>query len=808
MSPIEDDLLIVNRILHHRLQRDDIQEILSQLSDRDQVAFAEKVGRVLNRTSALLEVSRKVTEDLSLDKMLPKMVEVISDFIEAERATVFLHDQAHKELFSRVAQGELNFEIRLSDESGLVGDCFHRGESFIVNDPYSDPRFNAETDLKSGFRTRSVLCSPIIHKGGVIGVLQVLNRRSGQFDQADVMTLEAIAQHASLGFENARLYDQVNRARSKEQRLFDVTTALSQELQLKPLLIKVMEAVTSFLDADRSTLFLYDEKSGELWSQVAQGTSEIRFQSHLGIAGSVFMTGEVVNISDAYQDDRFNPSFDQKTGYLTRSILCIPIMNKASARLGVIQVINKNEGTFTSADERSLRAFAAQASIAIENAQLFEQVMAVKRYNEAVLESMSNGVLTLDPRGRVVTANRSMTALLGGEAVVSAIKSQDVKYSFMELCQAHIPWLAQLITEVQERGVNRDDEEHINSFDRSLDLDSLISSLPLEDIPKVEKRSVNITAMPLVSSSSSESGTLLLFEDMSNEKRMRSTMSRYLPSEVADQLLRDGGEALGGSLQEATVLFSDIRSFTTISEKIGAQETVQMLNDYFGVMVDVISDHHGILDKFIGDAIMAVFGAPLPSEHDADNAVTAAVEMLRALDRLNDQRAVVNKPKIRIGIGLNTGEVLSGNIGSSKRMDYTVIGDAVNLAARLESATKGYRAQLLISEFTASKIKRSHELREVDLLRVKGKQQPVRVYEVVTHTLERVPQMSDLFAHYEEGLLRYRRGDWSGARDRFLKASNGPFIDPLSQRYVERCEYFIAQPPSIDWDGVWVMQSK
>ena len=802
ISPLENDLQIINRILHHRLQRDDIQEILSHLSDQDQAVFSDKVGHILNRTSALLEVSRKITEDLSLDKMLPKMVEVVSDFIEAERATVFLHDHQSNELFSQVAQGDLNFEIRLKDTKGLAGDCFTKGHSLIVNEPYQDDRFDPEVDLRSGFTTHSILCSPIKHNDKVIGVLQVLNSRSGGFDLNDQMTLEAISQHASIGFENARLYDQVNRARAKEQRLFDVTTAISKELQLKPLLIKVMEVVTSFLGADRSTLFLYDPKTEDLWSQVAQGTNEIRFPAHLGIAGSSFTDGLVINIPEAYQDQRFNPSFDQKTGYKTRTILCMPVYAKTDDIIGVIQVINKLEGIFTSEDERSLKAFAAQASIAIENAQLFEQVMEVKRYNEAVLESMSNGVMTLDAHGYLVTTNRAVITLLGGQEFTDILKTHDGDGSFLSHCQTHLPWLAQLIERVKEG------EEPASVLDHVLDLSSLSHALVPNNKQVSEVRSVNVTAVPLVGSDGGAPGTLLLLEDLSEEKRLRSTMSRYLPSEVTDQLLRDGGEALGGSLQEATILFSDIRSFTTISEKLGPQETVKMLNDYFGVMVDVISDHHGILDKFIGDAMMAVFGAPIPSDQDAENSVRAAIDMLRALDRLNQQRAQVGDPSIKIGIGLNTGEVLSGNIGSNKRMDYTVIGDAVNLAARLESATKSFGAQLLISEFTANGIQRSHPLREVDLLRVKGKLKPVRVYEVITNKLERSPSLSENFAHYEEGLWRYKKGDWSGALERFLTAVSLNEGDRLSEEYVRRCRQFIHTPPAHDWDGVWVMKTK
>lgn len=815
MHDLHVDLEIVNQILHHRLQRKDIRTIFNKLNAQDQDLFAEKVGLILRHTSALLEVSRRVSEDLELDVMLPKMVDLISDFIEAERATIFLHDTERQELFSHIAQGDLNFEIRLAEDQGLAGACFQSGEPLITLNPYEDSRFNPETDRRSGFYTREVICAPIRHREQVIGVIQALNRRNGRFDTADLMTLEAIAQHASVGFENARLYDQVLRARAQEQRLFDVTTVISQELQLKPLLIKVMEAVTSFLSADRSTLFLYDETRGELWSQVAQGSAEIRFPAHLGIAGSVFSNGETINILDAYQDDRFNPAFDRKSGYRTQTILCMPIYAKSGDPIGVIQVINKSDGVFTQQDERSLRAFSAQASIALENAKLFEQVIEVKRYNEAVLESMSSGVLTLDSSGHLITCNRAARELLGGAEIVQALmalkplksidQAQDSSAkprSFLSLCHQHLSWLGELVVRVNET------REQTNSIDHPLTLTPLARDLTQNPELEIEERSVNVTAVPLISNSDAEQGSLLLLEDMSHEKRLLGTMSRYLPPEVAEQLLREGGESLGGSLQEATVLFSDIRSFTTISEELGPQETVQMLNDYFGVMVDIISGHQGVLDKFIGDAIMAVFGAPYPSPDDPENAVCAAVEMLRALDQLNLSRARDQKPELEIGVGLNTGEVLSGNIGSQKRMDYTVIGDGVNLAARLESATKRFGAQILISEFTASGLKSRHPLREVDLLRVKGKLEPVRVYEVMTHKLERAPDLAQTLTDYEEGLSRYRRADWAGALPFFEKATRAPVPDVLSELYRERCQHFMSSPPPIGWDGVWVMKSK
>ena len=182
--------------------------------------------------------------------------------------------------------------------------------------------------------------------------------------------------------------------------------------------------------------------------------------------------------------------------------------------------------------------------------------------------------------------------------------------------------------------------------------------------------------------------------------RVKSTMARYMDPAIADRLLKQGQEVLGGTSQEATILFSDIVSFTTLTEELGAQGTVALLNEYFTLMVECITREGGMLDKFIGDAIMAVFGIPLAHDDDEDRAVRAAVSMIAELHRYNEERVGHGKRPVDMRIGLNTDTVVSGNIGSPKRMDFTVIGDGVNLAARLESAGKTYATRILISEYT------------------------------------------------------------------------------------------------------------
>jgi adenylate cyclase len=320
--------------------------------------------------------------------------------------------------------------------------------------------------------------------------------------------------------------------------------------------------------------------------------------------------------------------------------------------------------------------------------------------------------------------------------------------------------------------------------------------------------SVNVSALPLLSGDQKKLGTMLMIEDISSEKRMKSTMSRYMDPKLADQLMAGGEDILGGKVVDVTVLFSDIRSFTTLTESLGAQGTVSFLNDYFTLMVDCLQAEGGMLDKFIGDAIMAVFGIPLAHEDDEDRALRCAIAMIQSLAVFNAQRASVGQKPIDIGIGMNTAQVVSGNIGSPKRMDYTIIGDGVNLAARLESACKQYSAHILISEFTRARLKGTYRMRDVDDVVVKGKTEPVRIFEVLDyHTDESFPNLMEATGHFKEGRTAYRAGDFAKAVKGFAEALRMNPSDRLSGTYIERCEALMAAPPE-DWRGVWTMTSK
>lgn len=756
---------------------------------RTAIRGRDTIDKKLHRVEMLLAISREVAGIENLDDVLEKLVEVTARETDSERATLFLNDDQTGELYSRVAQGEIRREIRLLNTSGIAGHVFTTGEGLIIDDAYSDPRFNRAIDKQTGFETKSIMCSPVrTVKGEVIGVAQALNKRGdARFTEADLSLIEAITTQAAVALQSNQFVERMMKSRETELEFLDVVADVTSEIDLTVLLRKVMGEATRMLKADRSTLFLNDEKSNELWSQVGEGLDaiQIRLPNHLGIAGAVFTSGKTINIPYAYADLRFNPSFDKKTGYFTRSILCVPVVNKTGKVIGVTQVLNKRGGPFNDEDESRLKAFTGQVSIALQNAKLFDDVQNMKNYNESMLESMSNAVITTNEDGLIVTCNKA------GYRIMKVTASDIIAKPFAEFFAGANAWVADKVREIEE------DNTTFEMPDAEMHFDD-------------QKISVNVTIQPLMSTEGKKLGSMLMLEDISAEKRMKSTMSRYMDPGIAARLMGSGREEdiLGGKSAIATIMFTDIRGFTPITESLGAQGTVGFLNDYFTLMVEEIAKVDGMLDKFIGDAIMAAFGLPIPHDDDEDRAVRAAVAMVNSLWRWNVERKSKGLLPADMGIGLNTDDVVSGNIGSPKRMNYTLIGDGVNLAARLESACKQYGARILISENTFKKLKGTYRIRDIDDVVVIGKSQPIGVYEVLDyHTDETFPNLMEVVNHFKEGRKHYRTGNWDKAIRSFEECLKAHSHDKLSKLYIERCELLKADTPS-NWDGVWRLTSK
>ncbi len=317
-----------------------------------------------------------------------------------------------------------------------------------------------------------------------------------------------------------------------------------------------------------------------------------------------------------------------------------------------------------------------------------------------------------------------------------------------------------------------------------------------------------IPAATLVGSYASITSFRVIHEER-EKRKIRKTFSQYLSPGVIGLIEKDPQKYIrpGGEVKDLTVMFSDIRDFTTLSEGLTPDDLVRLLNQYLSVMTDILFRNLGTLDKYIGDAIMAFWGSPYPQKDHAYRACRCALEMIAGLEDLNRKWAEQRRRQIAIGIGLNTGPVNVGNMGSDKRLAWTVMGDNVNLASRLEGMTKQYRSRVIISESTYNQVASQFVAREVDRIRVKGKKQPVVIYELLAPISER-QAYSALLTQFNAALDVYRSRNWREAAGKFgellaVYPDDGPI-----QVLLQRCLEFMEEAPDPDWDGVYVMKSK
>lgn len=819
----------------------------------------------------------------ALETMLEDILEVITmkmgQVLQAELSTIYLVDNTKGYLWSKIPQANSDkpLEVRLPLNAGIPGHVAITEKSLIVPDAYTHPLFNPDLDKQLGYHTRDILCMPVkSSKGQIVAVIQLSNKAGDlPFNEEDEKEFQRFVDDIGVILESCQLFYQAGRNQRGANALLKATQILGQSLDLETTLKSVMEQARNLMQADRSTLFLLLKDTNELWTKVAAADGktmfEIRIPANKGIAGYVASTGQPLNIPDAYKDPRFDPTTDQRTGYRTRNILCLPVYNSAGALIGVTQLINKNQGSFTSSDEEFMRAFNIQAGIALENAKLFESVLLEKQYQKDILQSLSDAVISTDMIGRIVTINDAALELLGcpqqtsdkihksnwehklmGRLVWEVVPIENLQMrledSLKNGANHYVPeqsltvglWIQEIyapetsqikLEEItQQNGheivgcqcilaipdrTNPDyyipwNESPQTSENLLLNTEEEIpEKIPKEQIKNIE-RSVNLSVKPLTNPDGEVRGGLVVLEDISQQKRMKNAMYRYMTPGVAERVMAQAEDTLMiGERKEVTILFSDIRGYTTITENLGAGEVVSLLNQYFETMVEAVFDHEGTLDKFIGDALMAVFGAPLSLQDHAWKAVKTALDMRQRLARFNQQRRAKNQPVIAIGIGISSGEVVSGNIGSHKRMDYTVIGDGVNLSSRLEGVTKEYRCDIILSEFTYNLCHQHIWVQELDKIRVKGKQEAVKIYRLINDRSQPLDQETQQFLyHYNIGRAAFLNREFSQAITQFEIAQKFQPNDAALNIHLERAKTYLSQPPAKEWDGVHEMTTK
>jgi adenylate cyclase len=307
-------------------------------------------------------------------------------------------------------------------------------------------------------------------------------------------------------------------------------------------------------------------------------------------------------------------------------------------------------------------------------------------------------------------------------------------------------------------------------------------------------------------------GVTLLYRVRSGEaeqRLLREVMARYLSPTVSQWVLRDPARlALGGETRSMTALFCDLRGFTTLAHELEPEALVELLNEHMSAMTEIVFRHDGVLDKYIGDALMAFWGAPMAQPDHAARACRTALDMVHRLGELQADWARRGRPRLEVGIGINTGSMVVGNMGSRSRLAYTVVGDAVNVAARLEGLSKEYGVRVVVGEGTRKAAGAAFEYRFLDVVAVKGRSEPLAVHEVLAEAGALLPGRRAWLARYDEGIGQYRARRFEEARTVFAALLGEAPADGPAGLYLRRSEALLASPPPADWDGVYVARTK
>lgn len=506
--------------------------------------------------------------------------------------------------------------------------------------------------------------------------------------------------------------------RDQYRALADVAALINSSLDLTQVLNEVMDTIVQLAGAERGYLMLRDDQTGELEFRIArnmdrQTIDSSAFEVSRSVVSSVAESGEAIMTTDALQDQRFAQS-ESIVGYSLRSILCVPLKVKGEVT-GVIYTDNKSlTERFTEQTRELMMAFANQAAVAIENARLFARVKAtldeiteMKKLQDNVFASIASGVITTDTMNRVTLINRR------AQQILDVLSHEPVGADLRDI----LPPLDARFDAIVEQA--RQSDQRLTGVEFEADL--------------TQRGHINLSMnfSPLKDAHENTQGVAIVLDDLTEIKRREAQIAgvrRYLPTEVVDGIKSAASLKLGGTRQTISIMFGDIRGFSTFSERQDPERLVEIINTYMTIASDAIHLYQGVIDKFMGDAVMALYNTPLrPQEDHALRAVRSAWSMVGDIRAYHE--TVPGQDHLEFGIGIHTGEAVVGNVGSPERLDYTAMGDSVNLAKRLQEVAKP--SQILLSDDTFQLVKNHIEVLELEPIQVKGRTQFTKVYELV-----------------------------------------------------------------------------
>ena len=497
----------------------------------------------------------------------------------------------------------------------------------------------------------------------------------------------------------SRLYNSNKELKGKLleiESLIDITEIIdSQEGVKENLFQNILVTIISILNASKGMILLKDEKSG-FFSVISQ----------FNILGED-LPKKIVRITKGIlkdlNNDKRSKIIDKTQDYdllksSKKNCVVSPIISSGIIE-GVILLFDKESRNglvrFTQKDLRLFDSLVKKLSLAYDNIRLIDSLKTSNKLVENIMSSITTGIIMINILGEIEFVNNSAKKIFG--------------FSEEEALNNHYLMIFQ------------NNSSLIELLEKSETLDEVLyeENFKIQD-DKDTSKEINLTLSPVYNEDNHRSGVVFSFEDLSGINKVKSTFKKYVSENIVDELLHNETSLeLGGTQSEVCVLFCDIRGFTSLSEKMKPSDVVYLLNSYFEAMIDVVFANNGTLDKIIGDELMVLYGVPLKSENDCQSAVNSAKEMLKALEKFNQENTKQDLPKLEVGIGVNHGKVVSGNIGSERQMNYTVIGDSVNLAARLCSHARP--GEIVISESVFQRLNDNEGFIEKTSIKVKGK---------------------------------------------------------------------------------------
>ena len=528
-------------------------------------------------------------------------------------------------------------------------------------------------------------------------------------------TIEKLSQLESRLYRMAQEVAAFAEERSNLLALTQISQVINSSLDLDDVLRIVMDNIIRLTGAERGFMMLRDA-SGQMTTRIARNWEQesLNASEHevsRTVMKKVIETGEAILTTNAQEDPRFGGQ-ESIIAFNLRSILCVPLKVK-NDMIGVIYADNRiRSGIFTESERDLLGVFANQAAIAIENARLFAslrrtlaEVTELKNMMDNIFASIASGVITADVEDQITLCNHAAESILGQNTIdLIGRKLHDVMPSITD----------EILSQIAS----------VRSQDASVTDLEFSHNIPLRG--QVEWR---LNVSPLKDADQTTQGIAIVLDDLTERKKLegqRKLFERMVSPAVIEQL-DPNSLALGGKRSDITIMFADIRGFTSYSESQSPEQLVSVLNRYLAAGAEVVLDEEGTIDKFLGDAVMAWFNAPVPQEDHTLRAVRAA---LKLRDRIAELHAVLPpEAHLGFGVGIHYGDAVLGLIGTEKRLDYTAIGDSVNTTKRLQE--NAARNQIVISQAAYERVSDFIEARLMEPITVKGKREPIPVYEIL-----------------------------------------------------------------------------